>query len=100
MKNEFFISLDADYVRTTTNLIINPDPSLTYDETVLKNRQFCSMDIFPTTLASIGCKIDGDRLGLGTNLFSGTKTLFEELGFEKVNTEFKKKSTFYENVFN
>lgn len=100
MKNEFFISLDADYVRTTTNLIINPDPSLTYDETVLKNREFCSMDIFPTTLAAIGCKIDGDRLGLGTNLFSGTKTLFEELGFEKVNTEFKKKSTFYENVFN
>ena len=100
MKNEFFVSLDDDYVRTTTNIIINPDPSLDYSNSNFKNREFCTMDMFPTVLASIGCKIEGERLGLGTNLFSNKETLFEELGFEKVNAEFKKKSTFYENVFN
>ena len=33
----------------------------------------------------LGVQIDGDRLGLGTNLFSGTKTLLEEFGNSKVN---------------
>jgi phosphoglycerol transferase len=57
------------------------------------------MDMFPTVLASIGCKIEGERLGLGTNLFSNKETLFEELGSEYVNDVFRQKSTFYENVF-
>lgn len=99
MKNNFFVSLDDDYERTTINLIINPAPSVTYDVGVLKNRDFCSMDIFPTILCAMGCEIEGDRLGLGTNLFSGKKTLFEELGYEYVNDVFRQKSTFYENVF-
>ena len=99
MKNEFFISLDSDYARTTTNLIINPDPSLDYSDTVFTNREFCSMDMFPTVLSALGCKIEGERLGLGTNLFSNKETLFEEYGFGKVNEEFKKKSSFSENIF-
>ena len=37
------------------------------------------MDMFPTTLASLGAVIDGDRLGLGTNLFSDKPTLAENL---------------------
>ena len=99
MKNDFFVSLDSNYERTTINLIMNPDSSVSYDESVLKNRDFCSMDIFPTILHSMGCKIEGDRLGLGTNLFSNKETLFEKLGFEYVNDVFRQKSTFYENVF-
>lgn len=35
-----------------------------------KNRQFTTLDFFPSTLASLGVTIEGDRLGLGTNLFS------------------------------
>ena len=35
-----------------------------------KNRDFSTLDFFPTTLASLGVQIEGDRLGLGTNLFS------------------------------
>ena len=39
------------------------------------------MDMFPTTLASLGAVIDGDRV-IGTNLFSDKPTLAEELGFD------------------
>lgn len=38
------------------------------------------MDLFPTMLASLGVQIEGNRLGLGTNLFSDKKTLMKELG--------------------
>ncbi|MBP3463602.1 MAG: hypothetical protein J6K45_03885 [Clostridia bacterium] len=36
--------------------------------------------------------------GLGTNLFSGKKTLIEELGFDYLETEIPKKSIFYSAV--
>lgn len=39
--------------------------------------KFNAMDLFPTILASIGASIPGERLGLGTNLFSGERTLQE-----------------------
>jgi phosphoglycerol transferase len=55
--------------------------------------------MFPTTLTAIGCKIEGDRLGLGVDLFSGKETLFERLGLSTVNEEFKRKSSFSESVF-
>lgn len=80
-----------NYKRTIYNVIINP--SIKTMNT--KNRQFTSMDIYPTVLASIGVKIEGDRLGLGTNLFSNTPTLVEELGFDYFNSELKKNSSFY-----
>ena len=57
------------------------------------------MDYYPTMLASIGVKIEGNRLGLGTNLFSETPTLSEELGLENFSNELKKNSKFYnENI--
>ncbi len=62
-----------------------------------KNRTFTTLDMFPTTLAAMGVDIEGDRLGLGTNLFSTKKTLAEELGYEKFNKELQKKSHFYNN---
>ena len=51
--------------------------------------------MYPTILASIGAKIEGERLGLGTNLFAGTETLIEELGYNYFNDELKKNSDFY-----
>lgn len=54
--------------------------------------------MYPTTLASLGVKIDGDKLGLGINLFSDQKTILEEYGLTYVNNEIKKKSFFYDNV--
>lgn len=63
-----------------------------------QERTYSTFDNFPTTLAALGVQIDGDRLGLGTNLFSGTKTLLEEFGDSKVNAELKKKSEFIEKL--
>ena len=36
----------------------------------IKNRQFTHMDMYPTTLAAMGFNIEGNKLALGTNLFS------------------------------
>ncbi len=80
-----------DYDRTIYNVIINS----AVEAKNSKNRIFTSMDFYPTMLASIGIKIKGDRLGIGTNLFSERKTLAEEVGIEYLDAEAKKKSTFY-----
>ena len=60
-----------------------------------KNRVFTTMDMFPTTLAALGVSIEGDRLGLGTNLFSSKKTIPEEIGLDNFNKELKKSSDYY-----
>ena len=59
------------------------------------NRLFSTMDIFPTLLAGIGVHIEGNRLGLGTNLFSNEKTLSEQFGHDYLFEELEKKSNFY-----
>ena len=64
-----------------------------------QNRQFCAMDMFPTTLAAMGCTIEGNRLGLGTNLFSTMPTLMEKLGYTKFCAELSKKSQYYSDHF-
>ena len=92
MQNDFYTShIDENYTRGVYNVIINS--AIDGDNT--KNRQFSTMDLYPTILASMGVKIEGERLGLGTNLFSGKKTLIEEFGFDYVNEEIKKNSKFY-----
>ena len=63
-----------------------------------KNRIFTTLDYFPTTLAALGFNIDGNRLGLGTNLFSSRQTLAEELGgLDKLDDELSKNSQYYNN---
>lgn len=59
------------------------------------NREFTTMDIYPTTLSAIGATIEGERLGLGTNLFSCEPTLSEQYGFDFINNEISKFSTYY-----
>lgn len=63
----------------------------------MKERKFTTMDLYPTILASIGVKIEGNRLGLGTNLFSDESTLAEKYGYEFMFDEINKKSRFYDN---
>ena len=87
--------VDEDYQRRLYNCFINA----AVDPTNTSNRIFCAEDLFPTTLAAIGCTIEGDRLGLGVNLFSNQKTLSERWGFEHFNNELAKASTFYEENF-
>ena len=98
MDTEFFefYGFTDDYQRRQFNLILNPDPSVaSVSDSATKNRLWANWDMFPTIVASIGGRIEGDRLGIGTNLFSGTKTVYEEYGVDKVNKELEKKSVLY-----
>lgn len=98
MESNFFqfYEFDEDYRRSQYNVILNPDPSVaTRDKDILYNRDYANFDMFPTILSSMGASFEGNRLGIGTDLFSGEKTLFEEYGFEEANHELEKKSIFY-----
>jgi len=63
------------------------------------NREFSVLDMFPTTLAALGVEIQGNRLALGTNLFSDEQTLLELFTVEVVSTELGKLSVFYNESF-
>lgn len=77
--------------RTVFNLFINSavEPSKT------RERVATTIDMYPSTLASLGVSIEGNRLGLGVNLFSDEKTLAEEYGLKTVNQEIRYFSKFY-----
>ena len=62
-----------------------------------QNRKFTTLDFFPTVMAAMGCEIEGNRLGLGTNLFSSEQTLSEEMGYEAFFAELNRKSLFYDS---
>lgn len=59
-------------------------------------RTYTTMDLFPTTLAAMGCTMSENRLGIGTNLFSDTPTLVELMGLDRLNEELKKSSGLYD----
>lgn len=95
MDSDFYeeaVPIDSVNVRKVYNAFINP-VSMPIKE---KNREFTTMDMFPSVLASIGVEIEGERLGLGTNLFSAEKTLSETYGNEYLFYELNKKSTYYD----
>lgn len=56
------------------------------------SRTFTTLDMFPTTLAALGVSIEGDRLALGTNLYSSTPTWAETLTVDGLSTELRSKS--------
>lgn len=93
MSEKFFEGIDSSYVRTPYNCFINS----VVEPTNANNRLFSTIDMYPTMLAAMGATIEGDRLGLGTNLFSNKKTLIEEIGFKALNNEVQKTSKFYNN---
>ena len=66
-----------------------------YEKVNYKNRQFNTMDIYPTTIAALGGSIEGNRLGLGTNLYSDKQTLQEKYGFDYMQDQLLKNSDFY-----
>jgi len=93
MQSNFYNNAN-NYDRTIYNTIINSKTKPIQE----KNRAFSSFDMFPTTLAALGVEIEGNKLGLGVNLFSKEKTLIEELGYKYFNDELSKKSFYYDNV--
>ncbi len=79
------------YERTTYVSVINSSKT-ELDEA----RIYSTMDLYPTTLSALGCTIEGDRLGLGTDLYSETPTLIEQLGEDYLNAEIERDSEYYE----
>ena len=80
-----------DYDRSVYSLFVNSQ----VEPANGKVRSYTTQDMMPSTLAAMGVEIEGDRLGLGTNLFSDTPTLCEELGFEQLNQMVGRTSNYY-----
>ncbi len=95
MDSDFCREVDDSFDRRTYTCYINAAASPADPD---RFRQYTTLDNFPTTLAALGCSIEGDRLGLGTDLFSGRDTLTEEYGFETLSEELTKRSSFMEDL--
>lgn len=91
MNGVFWDDIPADYSRRTYNCFINT--GIEKDNIRWQNRKVYSMDLFPTTLGALGAQIEGERLGLGTNLFSNRETLSEE------RDDFEQESMRYSNYY-
>lgn len=87
MDSDFCDGVDDNYKRKVYTAYINADAT-----SVSAKREYTTYDNFPTTLAALGVQIEGDRLGLGTNLFSSIQTLVERYGYETEQKELQKKS--------
>lgn len=83
---------DDKYVRRAYTVILNSAAEYTLGKT----RRYGAFDMFPTTLAAMGFEIEGNRLGLGVNLYSDEKTLVERYGLKKLNKELLKHSKYYD----
>lgn len=93
MQSGFFeLEEGQEYDKKVVNIIINS--AVQANNT---NRVYSTMDLYPTTLAALGATIEGNKLALGTNLFSEEQTLLEKYGLEYVNNELSKVSKFYDN---
>ncbi|SNU04826.1 phosphoglycerol transferase [Lachnospiraceae bacterium] len=90
MDKNFCKAISDDYLRRTYVSFINSaaEPELDTD------RSYTTLDMFPTTLAAMGVDIEGDRLGLGTNLFSDKKTLLEESNVKELDANVGTPSAF------
>lgn len=94
MDADFCDDVDSEYERKTYVNIINPAVEAVSGE----YRTYTTLDLFPTTLAALGVEIEGNRLGLGTDLFSGAETLAERFGLNYVRAELSKRTRMVESL--
>lgn len=95
MDSEFVKLIDSEYDRRVFTAFLNvADGVKSNGET----RTYTTFDMFPTTLAALGVRIEGDKLGLGTNLFSNTPTLTETIGLDEEKDLLQYPSAFMEDV--
>lgn len=94
MDTDFCEDIDSSYTRKVYTAYINP----AVEKQINSRRNYTTFDSFPTTLAALGVEIEGDRLGLGTNLFSGVQTLTERFELETEAQEISQKSKFMEEL--
>jgi phosphoglycerol transferase len=95
MDPEYVSTLPDEFRRTNYNVIINADPQSDGSSLSSEFRTYTAFDMYPTTLAAMGVRIEGDRLALGTNLFSPLPTLAEEYGLARIDDELSRHSPFY-----
>lgn len=95
MDSKFSSGIPSSYQRKVYTCYINADAEPADPG---RTRIYSTLDNFPTTIAALGAKIDGDRLGLGTNLFSSKDTLIERDGLDKVNRNISQKSSFMDKL--
>lgn len=97
MDTDFCKNVPDDYPRRVYVAIINgknPD-----EETwTSRHRDYSTMDLFPTTLAAMNVRIEGNRLGLGTNLYSEEETLIEKHGVSTCNSLVGRPSAFMDEM--
>ena len=96
MAVDFCEDVNEDYTRKVYTAYINP----AVEKEVSDRRNFTTFDNYPTILASMGAEIVGNRLGLGTNLFSAEPTLTERYGIDFVKKELSRKSKLMEELGN
>ena len=96
MDSDFCEDVSYDYERKTYVSYINSaaQPEMN------TSRTYTTFDHFPTTLAALGAQIEGNRLGLGTNLFSTEETLVERYGIDYENQELEKRSELLDRLAN
>lgn len=97
MDSDFCNEVASNYQRRVFTAYINAAPK---ENNSVGFREYSTMDTFPTILAALGATIEGDKLGLGTNLYSGKSTLLEEYGLENLSYELRKPSEFMDNLAN
>lgn len=97
MDSDFCEDIDTTQTRKVYTTYIN---SAVENQSPNDVRDYTTFDNFPTTLASMGVSISGNRLGLGTNLFSGAPTLSERFGKETESRELSRKSALMEDLAN
>ena len=95
MDSDFCIDVPATYDRRTYTAYINAacEPA-----DASRKREYTTLDNLPTTLAAMGVTIEGDRLGLGTNLYGTADTLLETYGIEEFSDLLSKKSSFMQEL--
>lgn len=96
MKGDFWEDI-GDYDRKIYNCFINLPDGLLSART--KKRTFTILDMFPSILVAVGAEIEGDRLGLGVNLFSTEMTLPERMGMKAFDYELGLYSGYYFQQF-
>lgn len=95
MDKDYCKDIDEGYERKTYTAFINAAAA---PQRTDKITSYTTLDMFPTLLASLGVIIEGDRLGLGTNLFSAESTLIETYGYTMLKNELAKKSELMERL--
>ena len=94
------ISMQEEYftergINTADRYIYNCYINSAVEPDKTEERIYTELDTYPSIVAALGGEIDGNRLGLGINLFSSQKTLIERYGRKSIDEEIIKKSSFY-----